>query len=146
MNVLLAPASEATSGTTSMSHAGIDLPMVIPGLFQAQGIQYFRFLVTYCSQPTSTYVLGTASTETPPTGGSERSAVRRLMGVDVEIAEARAGLRNLTDLLRQRLVPPASAQARMLAERAIEQQEDTNRADVDAWARRLAEDVADADD
>jgi hypothetical protein len=61
-------------------------------------------------------------------------------------SDAAAGLRGLTDQLRRGIIPDTAPSVRDLANRVVRGLEEMREENVDDWARRLAEDVADADD
>ncbi|MBI3326070.1 MAG: hypothetical protein HYZ81_05135 [Nitrospinae bacterium] len=65
---------------------------------------------------------------------------------DSEIVRLERGIQNLLTGLTTRRPLPRSAEVRALAKRVALQCQDPGEVDIDAWAKRLADDIADVTD
>jgi hypothetical protein len=133
--LLLWPDSATTSVSTSARTPGsVTLPVA--------DAAYFEFLSAIQHLGKPDYVVEPGWTQTPRL--IEVGSTRILTNV-IQLGDPTDGLRALTAQLRRGIVPPASLRISNLANRVLGQPPQDG-AQIDNWARGLAEDVADADD
>ncbi len=132
--LLLCPASAVTSGSALQTRRLLTAPVTDPS--------YFAYLAVVRKFAEDSNLVQYDWTETSQLGHSD---VINAATISFK-SDAAAGLRGLTDQLRRGIIPDTAPSVRDLANRVVQRLEEVREENIDDWARRLAEDVADADD
>jgi len=132
--LLLCPASAVTSGSALQTRRLLTAPMTDPS--------YFAYLAVVHQFAKDSNLVQYDWTQTSQQGQSDVINAATIWFRN----DAAAGLRGLTDQLRRGIIPDTATSVRGLAKRVVRGLEEAREENIDDWARRLAEDVADADD
>jgi hypothetical protein len=106
---------------------------------------YFTFLERVSGVGETEYGLHTVWTWTEAAEVPILASIVTVGGSAV-VEDPAARLRALTAQLRHGVIPPVAPEVRDLANRVVTELAATDEDDTDEWARRLAQDVAQADD